>query len=77
MAKSRYTFHKREREKARKAKQEEKRARRMEAKKLRGETEAGGSEEASDIISVQPGPQLLPDRDGEENINSTDFEKEG
>lgn len=77
MVKSRYTFHKREREKARKKKQEEKAVRRTEARKLREDGLTGVSEEDPDIAGMQPGPQPFPEREDEGNNNPTVDGKEG
>jgi hypothetical protein len=58
--KSRATFQKREREKARQQKQEGKRARRAEAKEqVGGNVPANG--EDPDIAGIRPGPQPLPE----------------
>ncbi|MGD0276453.1 MAG: hypothetical protein ABSB79_10470 [Syntrophales bacterium] len=62
MAKSRYTFNKSTREKARKKKQEEKAARRLENKKMR----EGMTGEDPNIAVINPDPEALPT--GNENI---------
>lgn len=56
MAKSRYTFNKSTREKARKKKQEDKAARRLENKKMR----EGLTGEDHDIAVINPDPEALP-----------------
>ena len=56
MAKSRYTFNKSTREKARKKKQEDKAARRLENKKMK----EGVTGEDPDIAVVNPDPEDLP-----------------
>ena len=60
--KSRPTFQKREKEKARVQKQKDKENRRLESKERRrnAPTEAGG--EDPDIAGIRPGPQPLPEQ---------------
>lgn len=77
MVRSKYTFHKREREKARKEKQEEKRARRMEAKKLRSEDAAGASDDGFPMAGIKPDSQLSADQGSEGKDDSTVDEREG
>lgn len=57
---SRPTFQKREKEKARQQKQKEKEARRAEAKERRGSAVSGLAGEDPDIAGIRPGPQPLP-----------------
>jgi hypothetical protein len=59
---SRPTFQKREKEKARVQKQKEKESRRIESKERKGDqvTEFGG--EDPDIAGIRPGPQPLPEQ---------------
>jgi len=57
--KSRATFQKREKEKARKQKFEDKQNRRAEAK-LRNQTIVRDGSEDPDIAGIKPGPQPLP-----------------
>lgn len=59
---SRPTFQKREREKARIQKQQEKEARRLEAKALKANAEATLEGEDPDIAGIRPGPQPLPEQ---------------
>ena len=60
--KSRPTFQKREKEKARQQKQKEKEQRRLESKERRaaGPTRIEG--EDPDIAGIRPGPQALPEQ---------------
>ncbi len=60
--KSRPTFQKREREKARIQKQQEKEARRLEAKTLKANAVAALEGEDPDIAGIRPGPQPLPEQ---------------
>jgi hypothetical protein len=60
--KSRPTFQKREKEKARQQKQKDKQARRMEAKERRAEAGTRGPGEDPDIAGIRPGPQALPEQ---------------
>jgi hypothetical protein len=60
--KSRATFQKREKERARQQKQKDKEQRRLEAKERRS---AGGPHiegEDADIAGIRPGPQALPEQ---------------
>ena len=59
--KSRPTFQKREKEKARQQKQKDKQARRLEAKERRAAAGPRGPGEDPDIAGIQPGPQDLPE----------------
>jgi hypothetical protein len=68
--KSRPTFQKREKEKARQQKQKDKQARRIEAKERRA-AEPRIQGEDPDIAGIRPGPQALPDQwDFATNTNS-------
>jgi hypothetical protein len=59
---SKATFQKREREKAKQEKQRDKGARRLEAKQLKANREPGVSHEDPDIAGIKPGPQPLPEQ---------------
>jgi hypothetical protein len=58
--KSRETFQKREKEKARQQKQKDKEARRAEAKERRSNVSLRNEVEDPDIAGIRPGPQPLP-----------------
>jgi hypothetical protein len=60
--KSRPTFQKREKEKARQQKQKDKQARRAEAKERRSEVGVTEHGEDPDIAGIRPGPQALPEQ---------------
>ena len=60
--KSRPTFQKREKEKARIQKQKDKEARRIESKERRGNATPGIAGEDPDIAGIRPGPQPLPEQ---------------
>jgi hypothetical protein len=60
--KSRPTFQKREKEKARIQKQKDKEARRLESKERRGNTTTVIDGEDPDIAGIRPGPQPLPEQ---------------
>jgi hypothetical protein len=60
--KSRPTFKKREKEKARVQKQQGKEARRLETKELKANTTRISGDEDPDIAGIRPGPQPLPDQ---------------
>jgi hypothetical protein len=60
--KSRPTFQKREKEKARQQKQKDKQARRAEPKERRVGSEFGDEGVDPDIAGIQPGPQSLPEQ---------------
>lgn len=60
--KSRPTFQKREREKARVQKQKDKEARRIETKERKANTTAPSGDEDPDIAGIRPGPQPLPEQ---------------
>ena len=59
---SRPTFQKREKEKARQQRQKEKEARRLEAKERRATAAPRTGEEDPDIAGIRPGPQPLPEQ---------------
>ncbi|HXG94884.1 MAG TPA: hypothetical protein VNN73_21270 [Blastocatellia bacterium] len=58
--KSRPTFQKREKEKARQQRQKDKEARRAEAKERRSNASLRAEGEDPDIAGIRPGPQPLP-----------------
>ncbi len=60
--KSRPTFQKREKEKARVQKQKEKESRRVESKERRADQPASFGGEDPDIAGIRPGPQPLPEQ---------------
>jgi len=60
--KSKQTFKKREKEKARVIKQREKEARRIESKKLKTSIPITPGDEDPDIAGIRPGPQPLPEQ---------------
>jgi hypothetical protein len=60
--KTRATFQKREREKARQQKSKDKEARRVEAKQRRADLGPRLDGEDPDIAGIRPGPQLLPEQ---------------
>jgi hypothetical protein len=63
--KSRPTFQKRHKEQARQQKQQEKAARRLQAKQRRAHGASESDETASDLADIGPGPQPVPaTRDG-------------
>ncbi len=61
MARSQYTFKKRQKEKARDQKRREKEARRLESKQRKESSLANNGDEDPDIAGIIPGPQPLPD----------------
>lgn len=63
--KSRPTFQKREKEKARQQKQKDKEARRVESKNRRADTGPRLDGEDPDIAGIRPGPQALPEQWGD------------
>ena len=67
--KSRPTFQKREKEKARLQKQKDKEVRRLETKERKGNAPPLIEGEDPDIAGIRPGPQPLPEqwRDAEES----------
>ena len=60
--KSKQTFQKREKEKARVQKRKEKEARRIESKALKASNTAVIGDEDPDIAGIRPGPQPLPEQ---------------
>lgn len=60
--KSRPTFQKKEREKARMQKQKDKEARRLETKERKANTTPTIGEYDPDIAGIRPGPQPLPEQ---------------
>ena len=60
--KSRQTFQKREKEKARVQKRNDKEARRLESKALKANITAVVGDEDPDIAGIRPGPQPLPEQ---------------
>jgi len=68
MATSRGPFAKRQKELARREKQKEKQARRLEAKERPADAGALPEGEDPDIAGIRLGPQPLPDEDGDEEI---------
>jgi hypothetical protein len=60
--KSRPTFQKREKEKARQQKQKDKEARRVESKNRRADVGPRIEGEDPDIAGIRPGPQALPEQ---------------
>jgi hypothetical protein len=63
--KSRPTFQKREKEKARMQKQKDKEARRLETKERKGNPTTMIDGEDPDIAGIRPGPQPLPEQWGD------------
>ena len=61
-AKSKQTFQKREKEKARVLKRKDKEARRLESKELKTNTKTLIGDEDLDIAGIRPGPQPLPEQ---------------
>lgn len=64
--KSRPTFQKREKERARVQKQRDKEARRQEAKERKSEVVAGSEGVDPDLAGIIPGPQPLPEQWGQD-----------
>jgi hypothetical protein len=60
--KSKQTFQKREKEKARVQKRKDKEARRLESKALKANITAVIGDEDPDIAGIRPGPQPLPEQ---------------
>ena len=60
--KSKQTFQKREKEKARVLKRKDKEARRLESKALKANTTTVIRDEDPDIAGIRPGPQPLPEQ---------------
>ncbi|MEA3471254.1 MAG: hypothetical protein U9R24_06030 [Thermodesulfobacteriota bacterium] len=61
MARKPYSFEKRNRELSRQKKQQDKLARKQEARKRKTETEPSAGESDPDIAGIVPGPQPLPE----------------
>lgn len=64
---SRPTFQKREKERARAQKQQEKETRRLEAKERKANVTTAHASEDPDIAGIRPGPQPLPEQWGHEH----------
>jgi hypothetical protein len=60
--KSKQTFQKREKEKARVQKRKDKEARRLESKAIKANITAVMGDEDPDIAGIRPGPQPLPEQ---------------
>jgi hypothetical protein len=60
--KSKQTFQKREKEKARALKRKDKEARRLESKELKTSLKTVIGDEDPDIAGIRPGPQPLPEQ---------------
>jgi hypothetical protein len=60
--KSRQTFQKREKEKARVMRQKDKETRRLESKVRKASITTGIGDEDPDIAGIRPGPQPLPEQ---------------
>jgi len=60
--KSKQTFQKREKEKARVQKRKDKEARRLESKALKANVATAIGDEDPDIAGIRPGPQPLPEQ---------------
>lgn len=60
--KSKATFRKMEKEKARQAKQKDKEARRLQAKTISSASVPRDGDEDPDIAGIKPGPQPLPEQ---------------
>jgi hypothetical protein len=71
--KSKQTFQKREKEKARVQKRKEKEARRLESKALRANITTVIGDEDPDIAGIRPGPQPLPEQWDYVGDDSVDF----
>jgi hypothetical protein len=73
--KSRQTFQKREKEKARVMKQKDKEIRRLEAKARKANITTANGDEDPDIAGIRPGPQPLPEQwelDNQSSIESSE-----
>jgi hypothetical protein len=62
MAKSKESFEKRQKERARQQKRREKEMRRKEAKERKANAPTRSKEEDPDIAGIRPGPQPLPEQ---------------
>jgi hypothetical protein len=70
--KSKQTFQKREKEKARVLKRKDKEARRLESKALKANVTTVIGDEDPDIAGIRPGPQPLPEQwnyVGDDNVD--------
>ena len=70
--KSKQTFQKREKEKARVLKRKDKEARRLESKELKASMTIVIGDEDPDIAGIRPGPQPLPEQWNYVDDNSFD-----
>ena len=70
--KSKQTFQKREKEKARVQKRKDKEARQLESKALKASNTAVIGDEDPDIAGIRPGPQPLPEQWGYVGDDSVD-----
>jgi hypothetical protein len=71
--KSKQTFQKREKEKARVQKRKDKEARRLESKEVKANRATVTGDEDPDIAGIRPGPQPLPEQwnyVGDDNLDS-------
>jgi hypothetical protein len=71
--KSKQTFQKREKEKARVQKRKEKEARRLESKALKDNIATVIGDEDPDIAGIRPGPQPLPEQRNYVDDDSVDL----
>jgi hypothetical protein len=71
--KTKQTFQKREKEKARVQKRKDKEARRLESKALKANITAVIGDEDHDIAGIRPGPQPLPEQWNYVGDDSVDF----
>jgi hypothetical protein len=74
MARKPYSFEKRNRELSRQKKQQDKLARKQEARKRKSELESSAVEADPDIAGIVPGPQSLPEQWNNEKSSSPDEE---
>jgi len=70
--KSKQTFQKREKEKARVLKRKDKEARRLESKALKANVTTVIGDEDPDIAGIRPGPQPLPEQWNDVGDDSVD-----
>jgi hypothetical protein len=73
--KSRQTFQKREKEKARVQKRNDKEARRLESKALKANITTVIGDEDPDIAGIRPGPQPLPEQWNYVDDDSVDLDE--
>ncbi|MGH9841095.1 MAG: hypothetical protein ACREEM_20265, partial [Blastocatellia bacterium] len=73
---SRPTFQKREKEKARLEKQKEKELRRLELRGLKADQATALSDEDPDIAGIRPGPQPLPEQWDHDHLSRSEPLKE-